>query len=50
MAGDRMTWRALRVADTADVLQTGRVVLNGPARKLIGDALVQEAFLGIGAA
>ena len=40
---------ALRVADTGYVLQTGRVVLNGPAAALIGDPLVQEAFLGIGA-
>jgi branched-chain amino acid transport system ATP-binding protein len=41
---------ALRAADFAYVLQTGRVVLHGPARDLIGDPLVQEAFLGIGAA
>jgi branched-chain amino acid transport system ATP-binding protein len=41
---------ALAVADRAYVLQTGRVVLEGPARELIGDPLVQEAFLGIGAA
>ena len=41
---------ALKVADTAYVLQTGRVVLHGAARDLIGDPLVQEAFLGIGAA
>ncbi|HEX3548862.1 MAG TPA: ABC transporter ATP-binding protein [Candidatus Elarobacter sp.] len=41
---------ALAVADTAYVLQTGRVVLRGPARELIGDPLVQEAFLGISAA
>ena len=41
---------ALRAADTAYVLQTGRVVLHGAARDLIGDPLVQEAFLGIGAA
>jgi branched-chain amino acid transport system ATP-binding protein len=41
---------ALRAADVAYVLQTGRVVLHGPARDLIGDPLVQEAFLGIGAA
>jgi len=41
---------ALRAADTAYVLQTGRVVLHGPARDLIGDPLVQEAFLGISAA
>ncbi len=41
---------ALRIADIAYVLQTGRVVLHGPARDLIGDPLVQEAFLGISAA
>jgi branched-chain amino acid transport system ATP-binding protein len=41
---------ALRAADTAYVLQTGRVVLHGPAKDLIGDPLVQEAFLGISAA
>jgi branched-chain amino acid transport system ATP-binding protein len=41
---------ALRAADTAYVLQTGRVVLHGAAADLIGDPLVQEAFLGLGAA
>lgn len=41
---------ALAAADRAYVLQTGRVVLDGVARDLIGDPLVQEAFLGIGAA
>ncbi|MBV9439493.1 MAG: ABC transporter ATP-binding protein [Candidatus Eremiobacteraeota bacterium] len=40
---------ALRVADTAYVLQTGRVVLHGVASELVGNPLVQEAFLGIGA-
>lgn len=40
---------ALRLADRAYVLQTGRVVLEGMASDLIGDPLVQEAFLGIGA-
>jgi len=41
---------ALRAARTAYVIQTGRVVLGGPAAALIGDPLVQEAFLGLGAA
>jgi len=41
---------ALKVADTAYVLQTGRVVLHGAARDLIHDPLVQDAFLGISAA
>jgi branched-chain amino acid transport system ATP-binding protein len=40
---------ALRVADRAYVLQTGRVVLEGAAADVIGDPLVQEAFLGLGA-
>ena len=41
---------ALAAADTAYVLQTGRVVLHGTAADLVGDPLVQEAFLGISAA
>ena len=41
---------ALRAARSAYVIQTGRVVLSGPASTLIGDPLVQEAFLGLGAA
>jgi branched-chain amino acid transport system ATP-binding protein len=41
---------ALRAANSAYVLQTGRVVLHGAASALIGDPLVQEAFLGISAA
>jgi branched-chain amino acid transport system ATP-binding protein len=41
---------ALTAANTAYVLQTGRVVLSGAAKDLIGDPLVQEAFLGISAA
>lgn len=41
---------ALSAADTAYVLQTGRIVLSGAAEDLIGDPLVQEAFLGISAA
>jgi branched-chain amino acid transport system ATP-binding protein len=41
---------ALKAADTAYVLQTGRVVLHGAASDLIGEPLVQEAFLGISAA
>jgi branched-chain amino acid transport system ATP-binding protein len=40
---------ALRAAHVAYVLQTGRVVRHGPAPALIGDPLVQEAFLGISA-
>jgi ABC-type branched-subunit amino acid transport system ATPase component len=41
---------ALQAADVAYVLQTGRVALHGPAAEMSGNPLVQEAFLGIGAA
>ncbi len=38
---------ALQVADRAYVLQTGRVVIEGDAKNLLGDPLVQKAFLGL---
>ena len=38
---------ALALADRGYVLQSGRMVLDGPARELAGNALVQEAFLGV---
>ncbi len=38
---------ALQLADLAYVLQTGRVVIEGNARDLLGDPLVQKAFLGL---
>ncbi|MCJ8502944.1 ABC transporter ATP-binding protein [Desulfatitalea alkaliphila] len=39
---------ALQVADYAYVLETGRVVLEGPARQLADDPKVKRAYLGIG--
>lgn len=38
--------QALRLADRAYVLETGRIVLSGPAGELAGDARVQHAYLG----
>jgi len=38
---------ALELADRAYVLQTGRVVLEGPARQIAADAEVRRAYLGI---
>jgi len=38
---------ALAVAARGYVLQTGRMVLDGPAAALRDDPLVREAFLGI---
>ena len=37
---------ALRVADRGYVLETGRIILNGPAAKLLHDRQVTRAYLG----
>ena len=37
---------ALQIADFAYVLETGRVVLHGPASDLINDNQIKEAYLG----
>ncbi|MEO9191657.1 MAG: ABC transporter ATP-binding protein [Acetobacteraceae bacterium] len=37
---------ALSVADTGYVLETGRVILSGPARELLDDERVRAAYLG----
>jgi branched-chain amino acid transport system ATP-binding protein len=38
---------ALEIADRAYVLQTGRVVMTGPASVVAADAGVRAAYLGI---
>ena len=37
---------ALQIADHGYVLQTGRIVLSGPARELLHDPKIRDAFLG----
>ncbi len=37
---------ALSIADRAYVLETGKVVLEGPARELMGNEQVKKAYLG----
>ena len=37
---------ALKVADRAYVLETGRIVLSGAARELLQDERVRKAYLG----
>jgi branched-chain amino acid transport system ATP-binding protein len=37
---------ALQIADHGYVLQTGRIVLSGPARELLHDARIRDAYLG----
>ena len=38
---------ALEIAASAYVLQTGRVVLTGQGRELLGSDLVRQAYLGL---
>ena len=38
--------QALSVADYGYVLQTGRIVLSGPARTLLDDPRIRDAYLG----
>ena len=37
---------ALAVADRAYVLETGRIVMSGPAKEIAGDPRVKQAYLG----
>ncbi len=37
---------ALKIADRADVLEAGKIVLTGTGRALVGNAAVQRAYLG----
>jgi branched-chain amino acid transport system ATP-binding protein len=39
--------RALSIADRAYVIQTGRIVLEGPASDLANDEAVKKAYLGL---
>jgi branched-chain amino acid transport system ATP-binding protein len=38
--------QTLKIADRAYLLETGRVVISGPAQALIGDPVLSETFLG----
>ncbi len=38
--------QALKIADRAYVLETGRIVMSGTGRELLGDPKVQDAYLG----
>jgi branched-chain amino acid transport system ATP-binding protein len=38
---------ALAIADRGYVIETGRIVMNGPGRELLNDPRVRNAYLGI---
>ncbi len=46
---EQMVERALQIADTAYVLQNGRMIAHGPAADLRGSDLLRQAYLGAGA-
>jgi branched-chain amino acid transport system ATP-binding protein len=37
---------SLAIADRAYVLETGRIVMSGPAKELARDSRIKEAYLG----
>jgi len=43
---EQNAYLALRMADRAYVMETGRIVLEGPARDLLDDDHVRRAYLG----
>ena len=43
---EQNAYLALRMADRAYVMETGRVALSGPAAELLGNDLVRQAYLG----
>ena len=43
---EQNAYAALRMADRAYVMETGRIVLEGPARELLDDDHVRRAYLG----
>ncbi len=44
---EQNAFAALSIADRGYVLETGRVVLEGPGRHLLADEQVQQAYLGV---
>ena len=46
---EQMVERALQIADTAYVMQSGRMIGHGPARELRDSDLIRQAYLGASA-
>ena len=43
---EQNAFMALQIADYGYVMETGQIVLEGPAKKLLDDDSVKEAYLG----
>lgn len=44
---EQNAFKSLEISDYAYVLETGRVILEGPGKDLLDDPLVKQAYLGI---
>ncbi len=44
---EQNAFAALKIADRGCVMETGRITLSGPARDLLADDRVREAYLGV---
>ena len=43
---EQNAYLALQLSDRAYVVQTGRIIKEGPSRELLGDSFVRAAYLG----
>jgi branched-chain amino acid transport system ATP-binding protein len=44
---EQNAYMALSIASRAYVLETGRIILSGPGKELLGNPRVREAYLGV---
>ncbi len=44
---EQNAYGALKIADRGNVMETGRITMDGPADQLIADPRIREAYLGI---
>ena len=47
LLAEQNAYQSLEIADYAYVMETGRVLMEGPGQTMLSDARVQEAYLGV---
>jgi len=47
LLAEQNAYQSLEIADYAYVLETGRIIMEGAGQALLGDARVQESYLGV---
>ena len=43
---EQMAWKALELADHAYVLESGKIFMSGPAKEMISNKQIIDAYLG----